>query len=174
MYAVRAFYLVFPCVWQFSSCHGAASIDVRLADGPGKCAGRVEIKHEGQWKRVRKNNWKETNSDAVCRQLKCGNKGKSNSSEKFSKGSGDFLAHKVDCSGNAANINECFENKQQNQETQRAEDEPVGIICEGECFFSYSVLPFDLLLWYVTLWHMWHSPVLYSDSRGVQWNVLIH
>ncbi|XP_038586007.1 scavenger receptor cysteine-rich type 1 protein M160-like [Micropterus salmoides] len=108
----------------------AASIDVRLADGPGKCAGRVEIKHEGQWKRVRKNNWKETNSDAVCRQLKCGNKGKSNSSEKFSKGSGDFLAHKVDCSGNAANINECFENKQQNQETQRAEDEPVGIICE--------------------------------------------
>ncbi|XP_045911254.1 scavenger receptor cysteine-rich type 1 protein M130 isoform X2 [Micropterus dolomieu] len=105
----------------------AASIDVRLADGPGKCAGRVEIKHKGQWKRVRKSNWKETNSDAVCSQLKCGNKGKSNSSEKFSKGSGGFLDNKVDCSGNAANINECFEKNQQHSDK---EDEPVGIICE--------------------------------------------
>nr|XP_020473604.1 scavenger receptor cysteine-rich type 1 protein M160-like [Monopterus albus] len=79
----------------------AASISVRLMDGPGKCAGRVEIQHEGRWKRVNKNKWTDTSSDVACKQMNCGKQRKS-SNEIFSKGSGDFLTKAVTCQPNAS------------------------------------------------------------------------
>ncbi|XP_068615102.1 scavenger receptor cysteine-rich type 1 protein M160-like, partial [Brachionichthys hirsutus] len=85
----------------------AGSVDVRLADGPGRCAGRVEVQYTGQWRRADKKGWTDTNSDVVCKQLKCGNKRKSPYPGDFSQGSGDFLAKAVNCSSNALHISEC-------------------------------------------------------------------
>ncbi|XP_068193104.1 scavenger receptor cysteine-rich type 1 protein M160 [Antennarius striatus] len=85
----------------------ADSIDVRLADGLGRCAGRVEVQYEGRWRRVDRNGWTDINSDVVCNQLKCGNKRKSPNPDYFSQGSGDFLGKHVKCRSDASHISEC-------------------------------------------------------------------
>ncbi|CAJ1055417.1 scavenger receptor cysteine-rich type 1 protein M160 [Xyrichtys novacula] len=104
------------------------SITARLVDGPGICAGRVEIQHQGKWRRVGKTSWTDANSDTVCRQLGCGNKRKSSTSaEKFSQGSGEFLSLTVQCGPNNDHISEC---KISAKSRTPGENEAVGITCE--------------------------------------------
>ncbi|XP_035513024.1 scavenger receptor cysteine-rich type 1 protein M130 [Morone saxatilis] len=95
-----------PCTKKaFVVC--SESVKVRLADGPGKCAGRVEIQHEGKWKRVSTQKWTNLNSDIVCKELKCGG-ARSGDSETFSQGSADFLNKLVSCSKGFTSIYECI------------------------------------------------------------------
>lgn len=122
----------------------AESVKVDLKDGPGRCAGRVEIEHEGKWQRVNTKSWTDRNSDTVCRQRKCGNRRKnSNPEEKFSQGSGDFLPVVVNCKSGAKSISECMT---KNPVDSVREKEAVGITCEGEWDFISSVMTFDLLI----------------------------
>lgn len=143
---------------------------VRLVDGPGECAGRVEIKHKGRWQRVVKDGWTETNSDVVCRELGCGGKRKTVNPDVFSQGSGDFLAKIVDCTSKASRISECIKSDRNNAATNRNKEEAQGITCEGECFFHLSVyLLFDFLLLCLTIIVQFHT---ISNSREVCINVL--
>ncbi|KAL3974052.1 sacsin [Sarotherodon galilaeus] len=103
------------------------SVEVKLADGPGRCAGRLEIKHEGQWRKDPANRWTEAQSAAVCKQLECGEKGKT---EKFSQGSGSFLSITCPTNKKISNISECLTENSNNQRPDR-EVEAVGITCEG-------------------------------------------
>ncbi|XP_070765856.1 scavenger receptor cysteine-rich type 1 protein M130 [Enoplosus armatus] len=105
----------------------ADSVNVRLKDGPGKCAGRVEIQHEGRWKRVSNNRWTDANSNVVCKQLECGNKRNSINPENFSQGLGDFLAKNVNCKSDASQISECI---QDSSNRPSAEEKAIGIICD--------------------------------------------
>lgn len=123
-------------------------MDVRLMDGPGRCAGRVEIQYEGKWQRVTKQGWTDTNSDNVCKQLKCGNKRKSASVDKFSQGSGVFLAKAVNCKPNAEHISECISD---NSDNPTGEKRAQAVTCEGECVFHLSILPFNLPLLCLTV-----------------------
>ncbi|TMS16568.1 Scavenger receptor cysteine-rich type 1 protein M160, partial [Larimichthys crocea] len=102
-------------------CRG--SIDVRLADGPGKCAGRVELLYEGQWQGVTTQEWTDKNADVVCTHLKCGNQAKTAEPEKFSQGSGGSLD--LSCK---SSVSDCDITKNLNRE--RGEKEAVGITCE--------------------------------------------
>ncbi|XP_029291818.1 scavenger receptor cysteine-rich type 1 protein M160 [Cottoperca gobio] len=108
----------------------AGSLDVRLMDSPGKCAGRVEIQHKGLWHRVDKKQWTSINSNVVCRQQGCGNYSQeySTSHVKFSQGSGDFLAKNVNCQQNAENISECITGDIQIPKSTAAV--AVGITCD--------------------------------------------
>uniref|UniRef100_UPI0037E72D19 scavenger receptor cysteine-rich type 1 protein M130 n=1 Tax=Semicossyphus pulcher TaxID=241346 RepID=UPI0037E72D19 len=117
----------FPCNYKaYVVC--SESVKVRLVDGPGRCAGRLEIKYKGQWQRVNKKDWTSPNSDTVCQQLKCGNERKPNNpKEKFSQGSGDFLDTTVKCEPHATHISECITTS---QVIAAREQEAVGITCE--------------------------------------------
>ncbi|XP_026010110.1 scavenger receptor cysteine-rich type 1 protein M160-like [Astatotilapia calliptera] len=103
------------------------SVEVNLADGPGRCAGRLEIKHEGQWKKVPVKGWTDAQSAAVCKQLQCGEKGKT---EKFSQGSGSFLSITCPRNKKISKISECLTENSNNQFSDR-ETEAAGITCEG-------------------------------------------
>ncbi|XP_026189180.1 scavenger receptor cysteine-rich type 1 protein M130 [Mastacembelus armatus] len=119
---------LFPCSSNaYVTC--ADSIQVRLMDSPGKCAGRVEIKHEGKWKQVDVKGWADTNADIVCEQLNCG-KQRKNSNERFSQGSHpqEFLSKHLNCDPNVVDISECFKDSSIPTNTVR---ETVGITCEA-------------------------------------------
>ncbi|KAK0134317.1 Deleted in malignant brain tumors 1 protein [Merluccius polli] len=76
-----------------------ASVSVRLADGPGKCAGRLEIKLKGQWNRVERTKWTDSDSNVVCNELKCGNARTDETLDKLCQGSLPFLEMTVKCEG---------------------------------------------------------------------------
>ncbi|XP_053173316.1 antigen WC1.1 [Scomber japonicus] len=103
-------------------CEG--SVNARLVDGPGKCAGRLEIHFEGEWQNVDKAQWVDSYSNVVCQQLKCGDARKS---EKFSMGSSPFLRKKITCNAGVKHISECTVKELSNSQGDR---EAVGIICE--------------------------------------------
>ncbi|XP_058498234.1 scavenger receptor cysteine-rich type 1 protein M160 [Solea solea] len=105
----------------------AESLDVRLADAPGKCAGRVEVLYEGSWKQVSTDQWTDDNSDTVCRQIHCGPRQKSDSPEQqFGGSSGDFLTQTLNCSKTTSSISECF-----TQTSKKASGtEAVKITCD--------------------------------------------
>lgn len=127
----EAFYA--PHGWVSSCCHGTESIGLRLVDGPGKCAGRVEIQYEDVWKRVNKHEWTEQNSNTVCKQLNCGGYRKTEANdEMFSQGSGEFLQRKIECKNTASHISDCIAGGKAT-DGLREEKVAVGVTCESEC-----------------------------------------
>lgn len=103
---------------------------VRLMDGPGRCAGRVEIEHEGRSLRVYQQGWTDTNSDVVCGLLDCGERGNPIKLDRFSQGSGEFLPEALQCKKDARHISECLTRSRNN-----APEKAMGITCEGEPLF---------------------------------------
>uniref|UniRef100_A0A8C4F1B9 SRCR domain-containing protein n=1 Tax=Dicentrarchus labrax TaxID=13489 RepID=A0A8C4F1B9_DICLA len=104
----------------------AESVKVRLADGPGRCAGRVEIEHEGKWKRVSSEKWEAVNSNIICNELDCGG-ARSGNSETFSEGSAEFLTKSVSCSSGASRIHECIKASTSSSRPENS----MMITCEG-------------------------------------------
>ncbi|XP_069564442.1 scavenger receptor cysteine-rich type 1 protein M130 [Brachyistius frenatus] len=104
-------------------CSG--SVNVRLVDGPGRCAGRLEVQHEAKWKRVNSKQWSSTSSDIICRQMGCGNMRNTKTLEKFSQGTGDFL--NIKCKPNDQKISDCAMTNTKNQNMNMA---LVEITCE--------------------------------------------
>ncbi|XP_055011900.1 scavenger receptor cysteine-rich domain-containing protein SCART1-like [Boleophthalmus pectinirostris] len=63
-----------------STCSSGATVNLtcseplRLVGGASRCAGTVEVKHRGEWRRVVDSShlWDQEATDAVCRHLDCG------------------------------------------------------------------------------------------------------
>ncbi|XP_054904267.1 antigen WC1.1 isoform X2 [Poeciliopsis prolifica] len=105
-------------------CDG--SLEVRLQDGPGKCAGRLEVKDEGQWKTVSKTGWDDSYTQRACRLLDCGNEGKDKSdSDEFSQGTFDDMLT-FSCKQEDKNLTDCKTTRTNNQNKK---EKAVKLIC---------------------------------------------
>ncbi|NXG44500.1 C163A protein, partial [Psilopogon haemacephalus] len=106
-------------------CSGAA--ELRLADGSRRCAGRVEVKHQGQWGTVCDDSWNLKDAAVVCRQLGCESALEATSGERFGPGSGPIWMSHVVCNGSESALSDCTHQRQTQHYCDHAED--VGVIC---------------------------------------------
>ncbi|POI35193.1 hypothetical protein CIB84_001058, partial [Bambusicola thoracicus] len=106
-------------------CQGSRR--VRLVDGAGRCAGRVEIYYQGQWGTVCDDAWDTADADVVCRQLSCGWAVEAASSARFGEGSGQIWLDGVNCSGTEAALWDCHVQAWGQHDCGHKED--AGVVC---------------------------------------------
>uniref|UniRef100_A0A8D0EMU9 SRCR domain-containing protein n=1 Tax=Strix occidentalis caurina TaxID=311401 RepID=A0A8D0EMU9_STROC len=120
---------------------GAA--EVRLADGGRRCAGRVEMKHRGQWGTVCGLFWDIRGAAVVCKQLGCGSAVGASQYGHFGQGSGPVWVHVVCCKGTESALSDCTYSKWGNYRCDHRTD--AGVMCSGKG--TTSSIPLGLGLW---------------------------
>ncbi len=82
-------------------------MNVRLVNGTSRCAGRVEVLHDGQWGTVCDEDWDMADAAVVCRELDCGEPVDTLSDAHFGQGSGPIWMSFVLCTGKESTLKNC-------------------------------------------------------------------
>ncbi|XP_075389610.1 LOW QUALITY PROTEIN: scavenger receptor cysteine-rich domain-containing protein SCART1 [Tenrec ecaudatus] len=139
-------------------CSG--SLWVRLADGPGRCAGRVEVLQGGAWGTVCDDRWYLRDAHVVCRQLGCGQALQAPGSAHFRPGAGRIWLDELGCGGAEGALSQCPSGGWGLHDCDHKED--ASAICSG---FT------DLRLQNRSGPCAWRQEVFYNGTWGVRGGV---
>ncbi|XP_048192147.1 deleted in malignant brain tumors 1 protein-like [Perognathus longimembris pacificus] len=100
---------------------------VRLVGAHVRCAGRVELFHQGVWGTVCDDRWDLPQANVICRQLGCGWAVSALSEAHFGEGSGKIVLDDVHCGGHEERLEECAHIGLFSHNCDHGED--AGVIC---------------------------------------------
>ncbi|XP_043390773.1 deleted in malignant brain tumors 1 protein [Chelonia mydas] len=100
---------------------------LRLVNGPSRCAGRVEVLHNQQWGTVCDDSWDLTEARVVCRQLACGMALSAPGGARFGQGSDRIWLDDVHCTGTEGSLTECRARPWGDNNCNHGED--AGVVC---------------------------------------------
>ncbi|KAL6087621.1 hypothetical protein STEG23_034501 [Scotinomys teguina] len=113
------------------------SLRIRLAEGKGRCAGRVEVFYQGTWGTVCDDAWDLRDAHVVCRQLGCGYALSAPGAAHFGAGTGRIWMDEVGCLGEEAALWECQSAGWGQQNCGHKED--AGVICSEKTEVSQDM-----------------------------------
>ncbi|XP_066064831.1 scavenger receptor cysteine-rich domain-containing group B protein-like isoform X1 [Chamaea fasciata] len=102
---------------------------VRLAGGPHRCAGRVEVFHAGRWGTVCDDSWELRDAQVTCRQVRCGPALALAGTGEFGPGEGPIWLDEVTCQGSEAALELCPAHTWGQHNCHHGED--AGVVCAG-------------------------------------------
>ncbi|XP_048185483.1 soluble scavenger receptor cysteine-rich domain-containing protein SSC5D [Perognathus longimembris pacificus] len=102
---------------------------LRLADGPNRCAGRLEVWHAGRWGTVCDDSWDLRDAAVVCHELGCGNVRPRVGKTHYGPGSGPIWLDDMGCKGSETSLIECPSRPWGMHNCDHEED--VGLTCTG-------------------------------------------
>ncbi|XP_033025984.1 deleted in malignant brain tumors 1 protein-like [Lacerta agilis] len=83
-------------------------MQVRLANGPHSCEGRVELNQNGTWVSVGDSGWGLKEAKVICRQLGCGEALSAPTGNQYGNAVGPAFLNEVQCIGEEASVTECY------------------------------------------------------------------
>ncbi|NXK21402.1 DMBT1 protein, partial [Arenaria interpres] len=127
-------------MWGIHNCHhgedagvvcagNSSSANLRLVNGPDRCAGRVEVLHDEQWGTVCDDGWDLKDATVVCRQLGCGRVTAAPGRARFGQGTGRIWLDDVGCSGSEDTLAQCRARPWGESNCNHGED--ASVICSG-------------------------------------------
>lgn len=115
-------------VWVSSTL---GSPQLRLVAGPSRCAGRLEVWHNGRWGTVCDDSWDLRDSAVVCRELGCGRARQQDpAAGRFGWGAGPIWLDDVGCLGTEASLSDCPAAPWGKHNCAHNED--IGVTCTGK------------------------------------------
>ncbi|XP_043825086.1 scavenger receptor cysteine-rich type 1 protein M130-like isoform X2 [Dromiciops gliroides] len=122
--------ILFLSAYFITRCGGDSNLDLRLANGSSKCAGRVEVKFQAQWGQVCNDGWGKNEISVVCKQLGCPSTFFIPGRKNLTVTPGPFWLAGVSCHGNESALWDCRHSGWREHNCTHGQD--AQVTCTGE------------------------------------------